>query len=120
MSHIMPSLIVAISAVFALSSCGKPDYGEITQKMEQGRQLDSGDYDAMIDYVRDAAQMQIPKLREAATFDDVQRIDEEMKRTYPLTDLFVTALFHDYTLMDEEQREALDDIRKSTQEAFDK
>lgn len=120
LSHYITAFLAGITMLLALTSCGEPDYSRIADKIKEGKELSSGDRDDMLRYLRNATEAELPQLRQARTFEDVEQIDKYSRVEYPYIDLFSTALLRDYPSLSAEQTEEFSDIRRLAQDAFTK
>ena len=111
---IITSLALTVTAV----SCSGPSCDDIASRVSEGKELDSDDYDAMIQYLYKATESQIPQLREARTMDDITRIDKQTERDFPYSDMFITALLHDYDRLSKQQTERIAELRDMAREAY--
>lgn len=117
--HII-SLFAGIALLCSMTACGEPDYDRLASKINEGKELSSGDRDDMLQYLRTATETQLPQLQQARTYDDVERIDETSRKQYPYVDLFSSALLRDYPSLSADQTQEFSDIRQMAQDAFTK
>lgn len=99
------------------AGCSRPSADDVAAKIESREQLGEGDYDAMLSYLEEATQSQLPEIRNAQTWDDLQKIDAESQRRYPYADMFATALLHDYPKLTAKQTERMAEMRRDTRDA---
>lgn len=120
LSHYIITLLSGIVLLGALTSCGEADYTEIADKIKEGKELSSADRNAMLRYLRSATEAELPQLRQARTYEDVERIDKYSRVEYPYLDLFSSALLRDYPSLSAGQTKEFADIRQLAQDAFTK
>ncbi|MDE6100274.1 MAG: hypothetical protein K2G01_04450 [Paramuribaculum sp.] len=113
----LPRLITALSTATVILSCSGDGVTEIADKIENGKPLDSNDYDQMLDYLETATEASVPRLKEALTTGDVERIESEMSEEYPYAGPFGTALLHDYPELSASQIDRMSSIRQKAREA---
>lgn len=118
--HHIITFLACILLIGTLSSCGAPDYSRIAEKINNGKELSSGDRDDMLQYLRNATEAELPQLRQARTYEDVERIDRLSRVEYPYIDLFSSALLRDYNSLSVAQTQEFSDIRQLAQDAFSK
>ncbi len=110
-------LIIALSIGIAGASCSSNDIAGVATKIDEGKSLDSGDYDLMLDYLEEATEASLPRLKETRTMGDIERIEAEMSERYPYATRFSTALLHDYPHLSSSQAERMSSIRDQAREA---
>lgn len=108
------ALFLAVPAV----SCGGNDFAETAAKVQNNDQLSDRDYQIMIEYIGEAYQYALPKIKEAQTFEDLANIDDELLEKYEYTDLFNTALLHDYPMLSASQKEKMESLQKELTDAY--
>lgn len=109
--------LTIICAVAMLTSCAKPSPDDIAAKIEHQEELSSSDYDVMLDYLQQATDAMIPRLKATRTVADMEIVENEIQKEFPMTDIFNTALLLDFPKLSASQTERMAAMRSSAQEA---
>lgn len=117
MTKTFSRLIIAVSIGIAGASCSGHDVADVATKIDEGKSLDNSDYDLMLDYLEEATEASLPRLKETRTMGDIERIEAEMSERYPYAAQFSTALLHDYPRLSSSQTERMSAIRDQAREA---
>lgn len=62
--------------IITLVSCGGADYNTINQKIEEEREFTDKEYSAMLDYIENYIDKQLPKINDVYYFEDEQDLEE--------------------------------------------
>ena len=118
MSRIFILTALSVMSAIFLFSCSSPSPDAIAEKIERNEKLNADDYDAMLDYLSEATECLVPRLKEARTVEDMETIDADNNKRFPHTDLFGATLLHDYPHLSQQQALRLADIRTEAQKAL--
>ncbi|MCM1400488.1 MAG: hypothetical protein NC189_00575 [Bacteroides sp.] len=97
-------------------SCGGNSCDDVAAKIAANKELSSSDYDVIIDYLDQSIGESLPKLREARTYGDLDRIETEMEEKYPHSNPFYNAILHDWNKLSESQRNKFKQLKDKAKE----
>lgn len=113
--HILLTIILSVMA--SLISCGTPSTDDVAKKIESNAELSSTDYDVMLDYLQEATDAMVPRLKATRSVGDMEFVENDINKQYPLTDAFNTALLRDFPKLSGTQTQRMASMRTEAQEA---
>ena len=108
-------LILGTAAIVVGCLSATPD--EVAEKIAADSSLNSSDYDVMLDYLQTATDAMIPRLKATRSVGDMEFVEADIQKQYPLVDAFNTALLRDFPNLSAEQTQRMASMRTQAQEA---
>lgn len=110
-------LSIIVCAAITLHSCGTPTPDDVAEKIERNASLNTSDYDVMLDYLQEATDAMVPRLKATRSVGDMEFVEADISKLYPLADEFNTALLRDFPNLTGSQTERIASMRRQAQEA---